>query len=438
MAYLISLLSLGLIFFARKLFSRYYLTPTGILAATWIIFVMLHLIVAREMYFSVAAACLFVLFIFSFFVGEILSYLYVELNDKSTLRGYINNVDGKAIFSIFQRPNIKRLFGALLFLLGLLSFLGSLLYVKAFVGYFGSVINVLTAGWALRGALEEISIPLFTRAILILGYSVIILSLIYTMVYKQFKWHLILPYLSILIMGITQAGRAGFMMILFQVFIWVYWKEIYKQAINQDKEILTSRPEYTLIKRSFRLILIIVIVFVGGDMLRSQSFSLTGDVLGQGISSFKQYLFTGISAFTNNLNTYNIEPLGWGRFSFSSLYDLLGIHKNQVGIYDVYLRVSSADYELEGNIFTAFRQLMDDFGIVGTILVMIFLGALSHIFFRRAIKGDLSSIAFMIVFYTFLFHTVLLAITVHNAVLISMIFPFVVLNLLKKSIDITI
>ncbi|MES2651644.1 MAG: O-antigen polymerase [Bacteroidota bacterium] len=438
MAYLISLLSLGLIFFARKLYSRYYLTPTGILAATWIIFILLHLLVAREMYFSVAAAVLFVLFIFSFFVGEILAYLYVELNDESAIRKYISKVDGKAVLTTFQEPKVKRLFGLLLLLLGLLSFGGSILYVKAFVNYFGSVVNILTAGWALRGALEEISIPLFTRAILMLGYSAIILSLIYTMVYKQFKWYLLLPYISLLIMGITQAGRAGFIMILFQVFIWVYWKEIFKQVINDEKEALKINPEYLLIKKSFKLILIIVIVFVGGDMLRSQSFSLTGDVLGQGISSFKQYLFTGISAFTSNLNNYNIEPLGWGRFSFSSLYDLLGIHKNQIGIYDVYLRVSNADYELEGNIFTAFRQLMDDFGITGTIIAMIFLGALSHIFFRRAIKGDLSSIAFMIVLYTFLFHTVLLAITVHNGVLISMVFPFVALNFLKKSINLNL
>ncbi len=435
MAYLVSLLSLGLIFFARKLFSRYYLTPTGILTATWIIFITLHFLVAREMYFSTAAAWLFVLFIFSFFVGETLSYIYVELNDQSIFTKYITKVDGKALFAIFKEAKVKRFFGITLFVLGVLSFLGSILYVKAFVGYFGSVLNVLTAGWALRGALEEISIPLITRAILLLGYSAIILSLIYTMLYKQFKWYLILPYLSLLIMGVTQAGRAGFIMILFQVFIWVYWKEIYKQVLNEEKEVSKISPEYALVKKSFRLILIIAVVFVGGDMLRSQSFGLTGEVLGQGLSSFKQYLFTGISAFSTNLNSYSIEPLGWGRFTFSSLYDLLGIHKNQLGIYDVYLRVSSADYELEGNIFTAFRQLMDDFGIAGTILVMILFGAVSNIFFRRAVKGDLSSIAFMIVLYTILFHTVLLAITVHNSVLISMVFPFVVLNFLKRSIN---
>lgn len=438
MAYLVSLLSLGIIFFARKLFSRYYLTPTGVLASTWIIFIVLHLLVAREMYFSVAAAWLFVLFIGSFFIGEILSYLYVELNQDSNLRKYIHKVDGRQLLATFELPKVKRLFGWSLMLLGMLSFLGSLLYVKAFVGYFGSVINVLTAGWALRGALEEISIPLFTRAILMLGYSAIILSLIYTMVYKKFTWYLILPYLSLLIMGITQAGRAGFMMILFQVFIWGYWKEIYKQVVVDEEETLGVSPEFLLLKKSFRLILIIAIVFVGGDMLRSQSFGLTGEVLGQGLSSFKQYLFTGISAFSTNLNIYSIEPLGWGRFSFSSLYDLLGIHKNQLGIYDVYLRVSSADYELEGNIFTAFRQLMDDFGVFGTIIVMILFGVISNIFFRRAIKGDLSSIAFMIVLYTILFHTVLLAITVHNSVLISMIFPFVALNFLKKSQNLTL
>ena len=168
-------------------------------------------------------------------------------------------------------------------------------------------------------------------------------------------------------------------------------------------------------------------------MLRAQNFSFESDIVSQGFTSFKAYLFGGIAAFTTYLNQGLAEDLGWGRFSFSSLYELLGIHKNEVGVYTDYLRVSEINVNETTNIFTAFRQFMDDFGIIGTVFFMMFLGAISHIFFQKATRGDMSSIAFMIVFYTFLFHTPLLSITVHNSVLISAILPYFLIKTLKKN-----
>lgn len=434
MEYLLSLLPLTILFFLRKMFSRYYFSPTGILCITWIAFILLKLILARDFYMSVDAALIFVLFIFSFFVGEFFMFWYTSSRPTSLIAIYMNKGSLEIDLEIFNRDSIKKRLEYVLIILGALSLAGSVLYVQSFLGYFGSVFNVLTAGWALRGALEEISIPLFTRAILMLGYSCIILTLVYNIFYQKFKWYFLLSYISLLIMGITQAGRAGFMMIIFQIFIASYWGEIFKMLKKKDHDnSLLRGPELKLVKRSFRLVLVIAVIFLGGDMLRSQKFGVSSEILGEAIFSFKIYLMGGISAFSSFFENYNYGQLGWGRYSFSSLYDLLGIQKNQLGVYTDYLRISSTDFSLEVNIFTAFRQYIDDFGIIGTVIIMIIGGSTCYIYFRKAVRGDLSSIAFMIVVYTILFHTVLLSITVHNAVLISAVLPYFVIKFLKKS-----
>ncbi|MEO8234893.1 MAG: O-antigen polymerase [Flavobacterium sp.] len=432
MLYFISLILLGLIFLLRKLFSNYYFTPTGFLAITWITFIFLKFLVASDYYFSLHAVVLFVIFIFSFFIGELFMFLYLSKERNSIILQFIDKVNLEADLEIFKQKKVIRTFNLILIVLGSLSFLGSLLYLQYFVRYFGSVSNVLTAGWALRGALEEINIPLIIRAILLLGYSSIILILVHFILYNKFRWFFLLPFISMLIMGITQAGRAGFMMILFQIFIMSFWRQIFKNVTSETGKLsFVKGPEYKMIKSSFRLVLFVAIIFVGGDMLRSQDFSFNSEIIEQGLTSFKAYLFGGIAAFCTYLNEYRFQDLGWGRFSFSSLYELLGIHKNTLGIYVNYLRISSVDPNEDTNIFTAFRQFMDDFGIVGTVLLMMILGALSNVFFRKAVKGDIASIAFMIVLYTFIFHTPLLSITAHTSVLISAILPYVLIKMIK-------
>jgi oligosaccharide repeat unit polymerase len=437
MPYIISIFSLLIIFLIRKSFSQYYFSPTGFFTTTWITFLTLKLFIAPEYYFSIEASLYFVFFIFSFLVGELFMVLYLTTFTKSVLSKSIINFDFSKQIEILSNPLKIKLFENIILVFGILSLIGSVLYVSLFISYFGSINNLLSAGWAVRGVLEEISIPIFIRVILLIAYSSIILTLTFFIIHHKYKFHFIFSYISILIMGITQAGRAGFMMVLFQVFIATYWRVLFENISNDKKRYsFFSSPEYKLIISSFRLIFSVGFIFIAGDMLRAQNFSFDTAILLQGIISFKSYLFGGIAGFTTYLNGYDSNDLGWGRFTFSSLYDMLGIHKNELGIYTDYLRISSLDANLDTNIFTAFRQLMDDFGFFGTFVFMFFSGVVSNYFFMKAVKGDISSIGFLIVFYTFIFHSPLLAISVHTSVLISIIIPFFIIKFLYKTIKI--
>lgn len=428
MIYLLFIFLTFLLFIIRKTFSKWFLSPSGLLLIVWITIVMLQMILAPDFYFIPVTCFLFLALLFSFFLGDSFA-AFKNLKKRSRAL----NLDG------YYTPNFRRNLSLFIIFLGFLSIIGAILYTNVFIGYFGSLSGLLTAGWAVRGVLESVPVPLPIRAILMLGYSCVILAVVYFVIYGRIRWFLFLPFISLLILGIVQAGRAGFIMILVQIFIGSFWKIVFDntKSFNETGRSPVKFPEKKLLFNSVKLLVVVMIVFVGGNMLRTQNFSTQSDTVGEGLESFKVYLFGGVSAFSTFIDNYKFGhtyTYGYGKYSFSSLFDLLGIAKNELGVYTTYLRVSSADPKLDTNIFTAFRQYIDDFGIIGAIFFMMIFGYIAGSFFNRAIKGNIEAIAVSIGIYTILFHTILLSITVHNGVLISLILPTVVLKICKIKI----
>ncbi|GAW88119.1 hypothetical protein FPS14_contig00002-0030 [Flavobacterium psychrophilum] len=202
-------------------------------------FCFFEVFICRGLFFLSRSNFIVFIIYFSFFIGEFLMYFHIRVKRNSISSCSINKVNLESDLKIFRNKKVVRKFNAIILLTGLSTIVGTGMYVNIFVGYFGSITGVLTAGWALRGAMQEISLPLFVRAFMMLGYSSIILTLIYFIVYNKFKWYFLFPYISMLIMGITQAGRAGFIMILFQVFIMTYWREIFNYVINSKDNSFT-------------------------------------------------------------------------------------------------------------------------------------------------------------------------------------------------------
>lgn len=411
MIHLIFILLVAGIFLLRKSFSQYYFSPTGFLCITWMTFVFLMLIFAQDYYFTLQSSFYFFIFIFFFFLGEAAQHF---ISRKRKIE--------KKSFAI--TPGFKRNFEWGLIIMGIVSLIGSVLYLFAFASYFGGVSQLLTAGWAIRGALidGEIVVPVYIKLLLFPGYSNVIIALMYYVIFAKFRWYLVLPFIALFIMGSAQAGRAGFMLILFELYISVLFAIFYKNYLNQKM----VKSETDLIKKSFILIFVVFTVFVGGDMLRTQNFSFNV----QSAEVFRQYLFGGMSAFSTYLDRRELSEIsyGYGRYSFSALYDMLGIAKNEFGVYTEYLRISAKDYTLTTNIFTAFRQFMDDFGFGGTCVLMLVFGMIANYYYNYAVKGNVKAIAVSIVLYTILFHTPLLTVTVHNSILLTLVLPNLLLS----------
>lgn len=416
MIHIVFIILLFMIFLLRKSFSMYYFSPTGFLCATWITFVFLMAVFAPDYFFTVQSSFYIFLFIFFFFLGEIFNNVIRKRKQKEWVPFEITD-------------HFKNNFESGLKIMGVVSIVGSVLYLIIFANYFGGVMRLANAGWAVRGALieGEIAVPFYVKLLLFPAYSNVILVLVYSILFRRIKWFLILPFIALFIMGFVQVGRAGFMLILFQVYIAILFRILYKNSMDGGMTL----KEHRLIMKSFILIFVVLLIFIGGDMLRKQDFTFDFS----SINIFRQYLFGGISAFDTFLykREFSETEYGLGKYTFSALYDMLGISKNEFGVYLEYLKVSDKD-KFTTNIFTAFRQFIDDFGIAGACFFMFLSGIVSNYYYNHAVKGHIKAISVSIVIYTIIFHSTMLSITVHNSILLTLVLPNILLTLFSLKI----
>jgi len=87
-------------------------------------------------------------------------------------------------------------------------------------------------------------------------------------------------------------------------------------------------------------------------------------------------------------------PLGLGAATFGNIYRILGIAE-PIGHEAV-----SVGFETT-NIFTIFRELIEDFGPVGSLIWFFCMGVLSGFSFRQVVKGRFGYLPILIAFYSY-------------------------------------
>lgn len=121
-------------------------------------------------------------------------------------------------------------------------------------------------------------------------------------------------------------------------------------------------------------------------------------------NNFAVYAFWHIYAFSDwftfrinqsSLQDYTLEPPSLGYFTFMPLFEMFGSAKTvPPGVYDEYLSVG----EFSGNIYTIFRGLITDFGLVGGLLFLLVTGALFNLAYRRMLTSRFPTISIALVF----------------------------------------
>jgi oligosaccharide repeat unit polymerase len=297
-----------------------------------------------------------------------------------------------------------------------------------FIKHFGTLLDLVTAGWEVREAMYggQIELPLAIRTLSLVGYAAVPFALVYWIRYG-YKNFLLLPFLSVILFGLTQVGRAGMLMVTLQVFFASFWRDKHKGRQYVDMRFG---------KRIVVILLVIICIFFLGQLLREQTFVIDQEIIQAQLLNFKYYAFGGMSAFGYYLdNRIGDEDLTGGRYTFSSIYQLLGIHAQEMGIYNQYLP-ATYDGFVNVNIYTAFRPMIEDFGLFGAVMFMFSLGLISSIGFRLALRGSLSAIAFVIIIYTYLAFTVLAPLTQFSSYLVSIIIvPFTLAIMAPKRLS---
>lgn len=80
-----------------------------------------------------------------------------------------------------------------------------------------------------------------------------------------------------------------------------------------------------------------------------------------------------------SLSTTEDLPYKLGVRTFFGLSNALGIEKRESGIYDETVFFGKGEIQGNSNVYTAFRPLVEDYGILGSMVFMIMFGFLSQL-----------------------------------------------------------
>lgn len=130
---------------------------------------------------------------------------------------------------------------------------------------------------------------------------------------------------------------------------------------------------------SIKLIITLAVLFIVFLGLMFLSFSLRYNYFS--LEEFKVILFRifnyGIGhvfAFDGWFDNYEFTHLDFGKYTFLAIADKLGIAERVQGVYQDYFE--AFDGLISTNVFSYFRGFINDFGIIGTLLLFFAIGVL--------------------------------------------------------------
>jgi len=181
----------------------------------------------------------------------------------------------------------------------------------------------------------------------------------------------------------------------------------------------------------------LIISFLSRGLLDSGDNSF---ILQKLVTYFASYAFGHLYAFSDwfssyigsqSILSYNHENTGFGFYTFMAIFKSLG-STQQVpqGVYDDYFFYKDV---LTSNIFTIFRGLITDFGIMGTMLYMMISGLFFNSTFYCMLTDDNPSFtASIFIFMTGYFYiSFIISFLIWNVILVSFVFLYFILSLNK-------
>lgn len=229
----------------------------------------------------------------------------------------------------------------------------------------------------------------------------------------------ILTFMPILLSVLLTNGKAGFIasFFLFISGLLVRFTEKNKNVRKINKKRLGL----------FFLILIIVItILILAMMLRIGSLDII--TLKIVLKKFLVYGFGHVQAFDNWFITIDVNNKIFGGYTFMAIFKNLGLLERAQGVYEPVKGVYS-------NVFTAYRGIIHDFGILGGIIFNLFSGMVSGYFYgnlKWGMKFKLLSRVIVAAVYFFIFYSFIISPWTYTSYILVFFIFYCYLYYIKK------
>jgi oligosaccharide repeat unit polymerase len=290
------------------------------------------------------------------------------------------------------------------------SFLKAVFYVSTLSSLAFLTLNLSAQGFSLHDLLfdlyasaaayaelhfsDSLNAPIFDRLSIIFAYLGVILGgfLFSGMPTKtERRLVVVLSFLPSALVAVTQTNKGAlFLCIVF------FYAGILVRRTSVGKLHLFERGGV----RSLTLYTAIVILIVSISFLSRARYNIDDDafIFDRLVPSFASYSSVHIYAFSDwfafiigrhSEFAYAHEGTSYGFYTFSTLFAQMGSHKVvPPGVYDEYYTYGEL---LTGNLYTMFRGLILDFGIIGSVLFMLAGSFLMHWAFSKMLVNRIPS-----------------------------------------------
>jgi oligosaccharide repeat unit polymerase len=146
------------------------------------------------------------------------------------------------------------------------------------------------------------------------------------------------------------------------------------------------------------------------------------------IDHLRAWFFGHLPAFSGWLRRYSPlgEPLHLGQRTLGGIFQVLGIQQRARGVFTEVFDLGSGH---ETNIYTAFRGLIEDFGIPGALGSMLVVGAVGGILYGQAARGRSQVLPLLSVIYCYILWSPVASFLSYNSILLAFLIFWIITRL---------
>ena len=198
-----------------------------------------------------------------------------------------------------------------------------------------------------------------------------------------------LPFILALIVGVIYSTRQGILLSLVLILSGIFSANV---LLKKDLD-LTFNLRSVIIAASGIIGLVCIWIFLQWLRGGADYSVILLSFWDMAISA----IFSTTSAFTVWLRTYQPMEISYGLYTFAGPADLLGFRERPLGFYTDAVVLGNS----YTNIFTAFRGMIHDFTIPGTLFLGILVGYTATVSFIKCISGHIVFLLPLSLFYAF-------------------------------------
>ena len=387
-----------------------WFSPSSFFSFMWLFFFTVPQVFAGDFQLNNYGMWFITLFVMSFTSGSILaSEMKVENFKLEKFTVKVKNLVGYLCF-----VNLVIIFGIL-----------SLIYFSS-AKY---SINILLIDWlsipnliSVDRYAGNLNYPIYVKYSLYFIYIGNILSGVILAQKKINNLDKIVSYLPIIfsiVIGSIEGSRSGILLNL--VIFSSSW--ISARIVNNNGKLNISL--FNGLIRFFFVIVIFTLLFIGIQWLRQGLDPIIFDLI---VQKLRVYYFGYLSAFTLWLgNYYEIFSTNVVINTFAGPLNLIGALDRPGGFYDpIYIN----NYDTT-NIFTAFRGLVSDFSISGSLMISLILGYFYQNEFQRPKTYSMDGVITLAIFYSFTLYSPLISIFHYNSIFFSFLITYFIIKVCK-------